>query len=83
VIGPSKVKRGPRSNWELRASSENVMKMYLIGLGAALLIAIALFFGVRAANEDMREAGQPPVEQLQQPNREAGVENEDGGPFRQ
>jgi len=31
----------------------------------------------------MREAGQPPVEQLKQPNPQAGVEKEDGGPFRQ
>jgi hypothetical protein len=68
---------------ERRASSENLMKMYLIGGSAALLIAIALFLGVRAANEDMREAGQPPVEQLKQPNPQAGMEKEDGGPFRQ
>jgi len=77
------VKKAPRSVSERRASSENLMKMYLIGGSAALLIAIALFLGVRAANEDMREAGQPPVEQLKQPNPQAGVEKEDGGPFRQ
>ena len=59
------------------------MKMYVIALSAALLIAIALFLGVRATNQDMREAGQPPVEELQQPNPQAGVEKEDGGPFRQ
>ena len=30
------------------------MKMYLIALSAALLIAIALFLGVRATNQDVR-----------------------------
>ncbi|MBE3047633.1 hypothetical protein IMZ48_34995 [Candidatus Bathyarchaeota archaeon] len=48
-----------------------------------LLVIIALFFGVRATNQAMQDAGQPSVKELEKPNPDAGVEKEEGGPFRQ
>ena len=59
------------------------LKFYLVAFALILLVTIGLFFGVRMTNQAMQDAGQPSVKELEKPNPDAGVEKEEGGPFRQ